>query len=100
MDDPGAIYDEAAFSDAHEKDYYEVPLILGTDESLKGYGRIVHDFDAEEVWIEQWPQTGKRPVCPGTGKGARLSSVTFASIGTEISYGQTTWRSGKLVWTS
>ena len=77
MDISEAIYDKEAFTDAHSTQHHDVPLILGTEETLQGYGRIVHDFHQEEVWIEQWPQTGTRPVCPGTGKGGGVAEGDF-----------------------
>lgn len=62
-----ASYDDLEFERC--KKFFEVPVVKATKESLKGLGRVVHDFSKEDVIIEQWPQPGKRKVMPGTGVG-------------------------------
>ena len=68
------------YTDAHDPKYGEprqVPIIPYTSETIKEYGRLVHDFDAEEVWITTWPQPGSRPICAGTGNQAGVTSGDF-----------------------
>ena len=60
----------ASYSDAHDSKNAEphlVPLIPCNENTFREFGRLVHDFDNEEVWITTWPQTGWRPICGGTG---------------------------------
>ncbi len=52
-------------------------MVTCTEKTIQEYGRLVHDFDSEEVWITTWPQTGARPICPGTGNQAGITSGAF-----------------------
>ena len=68
------------YADAHDPKYgapHEVPLKICTPESIAEYGRIVHDFEEEEVWIVTWPQQGWRPICSGTGNQGGVTSGAF-----------------------
>ena len=50
-----------SYADALDPKYGEpfpVPIVRATEETLKGYGRIVRDFDKEEVEITPWPVKG------------------------------------------
>ena len=52
----------ASYADALDSKYREpfpVPVVKATEETLKGYGRIVRDFDEEKVEISPWPVKGK-----------------------------------------
>jgi hypothetical protein len=40
-------------------------MVVASDETLKGYGKIVRDFDKEEVEITPWPVSGSRKLYPG-----------------------------------
>lgn len=55
----------------------EVPLRMATQESLKGYGRIVESFDEASVDITPWPLQGKRGLDAGTGVGGGITSGLF-----------------------
>lgn len=49
------------FDDVFDPKYGEphpVPIVMATDETLKGYGNIVTNFDAEEIDITPWPVKG------------------------------------------
>ena len=51
----------ARYSDAHDRKYgdpHPVPIVPCTAETLGDLGRLVFDFDQEEVWITTWPQPG------------------------------------------
>ncbi|KAK3604361.1 hypothetical protein CHS0354_000921 [Potamilus streckersoni] len=70
----------ASYDDAFDPKYgtpFEVPIILATEESLKGYGKIVSDFDQEQVEITPWPVSGWRKLCPNTGTGGGIVSGDF-----------------------
>ncbi len=56
---------------------HEVPLLPITDPSFSKYGRVVRDFDAEDVIIETWPAPGWRPVAAGTGNEGGITSGEF-----------------------
>ena len=56
---------------------HEVPLIRATDESVKGYGRLVDDPAAFEIEIVRWPAQGWRPVDEDTGDEAGWVEGTF-----------------------
>lgn len=49
---------------------HQVPLIVATDESVKGYGCLVDDPDNFEIEITTWPAQGWRPIDEGTGNEA------------------------------
>lgn len=57
--------------------WHEVPLIRATDESLKGYGRLVADPARFEIEITRWPQQGWRPIDEGTGDEGGYVEGTF-----------------------
>lgn len=63
---------------------HKVPLLKATADSLKDFGRLVTDFDAEEVIIETWPQPDWRRVEPGTGNegGIHKGDFLFTRDGT------------------
>src|SRR5262249_12518557 len=44
-----------------------VPMLEATAAVLKGYGHFVDDHGDELVELVTWPQTGWRPIVPGTG---------------------------------
>ena len=77
------------FKDAHDPKYDEphlVPLISCNESTFREYGRLVHDFDAEEVWITTWPQTGWRPICEGTGNqgGVAVGDFKYKWVGDQL----------------
>jgi hypothetical protein len=52
----------ASYDEAHDPKYgdpFPVPIVMATTETLKGYGRIVTDFENEEVEITPWPVQGR-----------------------------------------
>jgi hypothetical protein len=46
---------------------FPVPLVPATDESIKGYGRLVDDPGACDIEIVRWPAQGWRPVDEDSG---------------------------------
>jgi len=56
---------------------YNVPVILATRESLKGYAIVVANFEDEQVIINKWPHNGKRAVTDGVGGGVTEGLFKF-----------------------
>ncbi|APV52293.1 ureidoglycolate hydrolase [Betaproteobacteria bacterium GR16-43] len=48
-------------------DVVDVPVVRATEESLRGYGRLVDDPKHCAIEIVTWPQPGWRPMDEGTG---------------------------------
>ncbi|XP_052226178.1 uncharacterized protein LOC127841397 [Dreissena polymorpha] len=67
----------ADHSDALDPKYgdpFPVPIVMATEETLKGYGTIVTNFDETKVEITPWPVKGWRPLFSGTGdSGGEIS---------------------------
>ena len=57
-------------SDKPSLDWFDVPLIKATPESVKEYGCLVDDPENFEIEIVQWPAPDWRPVDDGTGDEA------------------------------
>ena len=60
----------------------DVPLVLATDESLQGFGKIVHDpdeftTDRKTFEIVKWPVQGWRQLDPQTGDEAGTTEGNF-----------------------
>ena len=56
---------------------HRVKLIAATEGTLRGYGRIVPNFEQGSVTIVTWPQLGRRPIVPGTGNEGGIVVDTF-----------------------
>ena len=56
---------------------HEVPLIVATDESVRGYGALVEHPDDIEIEIVRWPATGWRQVDEDSGDEAGWVEGTF-----------------------
>jgi ureidoglycolate lyase len=56
---------------------HRAPMVNATLESLRGYGRIVAEFEPEPVTIVTWPQPGWRPIVPGTGNEGGVAKDRF-----------------------
>ena len=51
----------ADYTDAQDSKYgdpFPVPIVVATEETLKGYGTIVREFDNAKVEITPWPVKG------------------------------------------
>ena len=44
----------------------EIPLIKGTNESLKGYGYLINSYENSDIEIVTWPKQGWRDIDEGT----------------------------------
>ena len=55
----------------------EVPLIEATDESVRGYGCLVHDAADCEIEIVRWPARGWRPVDADSGDEGGIAEGVF-----------------------
>jgi hypothetical protein len=56
-----------------------IPVVDATNESLSGYGCLVHSRDDYKVEIVRWPAKGWRPVDPDTGNEAGTTQGVFIS---------------------
>jgi len=61
------MFDVSIYADAHDQPSLMVPVIRATPETLVGFGRLVPDYDTEDVIRATWPKAGWRPIAPGTG---------------------------------
>ncbi|NEN93221.1 MAG: ureidoglycolate hydrolase [Okeania sp. SIO3H1] len=50
-----------------ELPWYELPIVIATPESLKGYGQLVDDYRNFPIEIVTWPAQGWRPIDVDTG---------------------------------
>ena len=56
-----------------------IPVVAATDESLRGYGRLVDDPDECPIEIVRWPAQGRRPVDEDSGDEAGTTRGVFVS---------------------
>ena len=47
--------------------HHQVPLVVASDDALKGYGHLVNDPSTFDIEITRWPAKGWRPIDEGTG---------------------------------
>lgn len=69
-----------SYDDAHDPKYgdpYKVSMVIADENSLKGYGKIVTDYEKTEVEITPWPVSGWRQLYPGTGTMAGIMGGEF-----------------------
>ena len=55
----------------------QVPVLRANSDSFAAFGRLVRDYQAEQVWIETWPAAGWRPVEAGTGNEGGIAEGQF-----------------------
>ena len=55
----------------------EIPLIKATNESLKGYGYLIDNYEKSDVEIVTWPKQGWREIDEGTGNEAGYTQGSF-----------------------
>ena len=56
---------------------HEAPLVLATEESLAGYGHIVHDPKSFPIEITRWPAQGWRPIDKNSGDQGGVTEGIF-----------------------
>jgi ureidoglycolate lyase len=56
---------------------HETPLVVATDESLKGYGALVDDPKSFPIEIVRWPQQGWRPIDENSGDQGGITQGVF-----------------------
>lgn len=87
--------------DANEKPslpLHEVPLIVATEESVKGYGHLVDDPDNCDIEIVRWPAQGWRPVDEDTGdEGGTVEGVFHGNWDGDVLMGRNDAVSGNYV---
>jgi len=68
---------------------HQVPLVVATDESLKGYGHLVDNHEGFEIEITRWPAQGWRPVDEGTGdEGGWVEGIFHCDWRGDVLYGE------------
>ena len=80
------------------------PIVVATDESLRGYGRLVHEPKAFPIEIVRWPARGWRPVDVDTGDQGGITEGVFEfcwkgetlyarnnAVGDSYLFGWSTW---------
>jgi ureidoglycolate lyase len=78
--------------------WHDVPLIVATDDSVKGYGCLVSDPDDFEIEIVQWPAQGWRPVDAGTGdEGGFVEGIFHSEWRGEVLHGNNDAVNGKYI---
>ena len=77
---------------------FEVPLIVATEDSLRGYGCLVDDPQSFEIEIVRWPAQGWRPVDEGTGTEAGfVEGIFYGEWRGDVLYGSNEAVSGNYV---
>jgi ureidoglycolate lyase len=56
---------------------HETPLIVATDASLEGYGKLVDDPKTFAIEIVRWPQQGWRPIDANSGDQGGITQGIF-----------------------
>lgn len=59
--------------------WFDVPIVVADDDSVRGFGCLVDDPDNFDIEIVQWPAQGWRPVDAGTGDEAGTVEGIFHS---------------------
>ena len=71
-----------------ELPWHDVPLLLASDETVRGYGCLVDNADDFEIEIVQWPAQGWRPIDAGTGdEGGVVEGVFHSEWRGEVLHG-------------
>lgn len=69
--------------------WHPVPLVVATDESVKGYGCLVQEPEAFDIEIVQWPAGGWRPIDAGTGdEGGVVEGIFHSEWRGEVLHGR------------
>jgi hypothetical protein len=67
----------------------QMPVVEATPQTIKGYGKLVHDPDEIAIEIVQWPAQGWRPVDADTGdQGGMKEGIFYAEWKGDILYGR------------
>ena len=82
-----SMFDVSIYADAHDRPSLLVPTVRATPETLVGFGRLVPDYDAEQVTRVTWPKAGWRSLHPGTGNHQVrvMSSLNCTSVEIRVS---------------
>ena len=72
-----AKYESVIYPLDEQSKIHDVPLKIATEEVVRDYGRLVPDFEKEEVWIETWPKQGWREVAPGSGNHGGITEGDY-----------------------
>jgi ureidoglycolate lyase len=58
---------------------HEAPLVIASEDNLKGYGHLVHEPKAFPIEIVQWPAQGRRPIDKNSGDQGGVTEGIFES---------------------
>ena len=58
---------------------HEAPLVAATEDTLKGYGHLVHEPKAFPIEIKRWPAQGWRPIDANFGDQGGVTEGIFDS---------------------
>lgn len=87
--------------DANEKQslaLLQVPLVVATPESTRGYGSLVDDPKACDIEVVRWPAQGWRAVDEGTGdQGGTVEGVFHAAWSGDVLMGRNEAVNGEYV---
>jgi ureidoglycolate lyase len=56
---------------------HDTPLVVATDESLEGYGRLIDDVGSFAIEIVRWPKQGWRPIDDNSGDQGGVTEGLF-----------------------
>ncbi len=83
---------------------HDAPLVVATEESLRGYGYLVDDPHACDIEIVPWPAQGWRPIDANTGNQGGIAEGVFEfawrgqtlyarnnAVGDSYLFGWSTW---------
>ena len=86
------------------KRMHETPLVIASDETLEGYGRLVDDPKDFPIEIVRWPQQGSRPIDANSGDQGGVTEGIFEfawkegtlfarnnAVGDSYLFGWSTW---------
>ena len=72
-----------------ELPWYDVPLVVASDDSVRGYGCLVDDPEHFDIEIVQWPASGWRPIDAGTGdEGGVVEGVFYSEWRGQVLHGR------------
>ena len=63
----------------HGLDVVTMPVVIATEDTLRGYGCLVDDPNGFQLEIVKWPAAGWRPIDDGTGDEAGTKVGIFES---------------------
>ncbi|MBY0534403.1 MAG: ureidoglycolate lyase [Chitinophagaceae bacterium] len=63
----------------HNLQKFQIPIVVATEESVKGYGQLISEANACKIEITRWPAQGWRPVDTDSGDEGGTKEGIFSS---------------------